>query len=96
MTPSKTQLAAATAATAALLKGSRAGPQSHLGDRLLPHSFCITSSPPLLWLHLLSDTGIALAYLAIPWALLNIVRRRTDIPFGWSPGSSARSSCPAA
>ena len=83
MTPSKTQLAAATATTAVLLIGTAVWTQSHLGDRLLPHSFCITSSAPLLWLHLFSDALIAFSYLMIPWALLNIVRRRTDIPFGW-------------
>jgi hypothetical protein len=83
MTPSKSQLAGATATTAMLLIGVAVWTQSHLGDRLLPHSFCITASPPLLWLHLVSDSLIAFSYLVIPWALLNIVRRRTDIPFGW-------------
>lgn len=83
MTPSKTQLAATTATTAVLLVGAAIWTQSHLGNSLLPHSICITSSQPLLWLHLVSDATIAFAYLMIPWALLNVVRRRRDIPFGW-------------
>ncbi|MFM9902397.1 MAG: ATP-binding protein [Polaromonas sp.] len=57
--------------------------QSNLGARLLPHGFCITGSPALLWLHVMSDSVIALAYLAIPVALLYVIRRRPDVPFGW-------------
>ena len=83
MTPSKKQLVATTAAIGMLLIGAAIWSQARFGDRLLPHSFCITASPPLLWLHLAGDALIALSYLAIPWALLHIVRRRADIPFGW-------------
>lgn len=57
--------------------------QSTRGAQLLPHGFCITGSPSLLWLHVISDSLIALSYLAIPVALLHFVRRRRDIPFGW-------------
>jgi signal transduction histidine kinase len=57
--------------------------QSTTGSRLLPHAFCITGSPPLLWLHVISDALITLAYLVIPIALLHFVRKRRDIDFGW-------------
>ncbi|HSV35647.1 MAG TPA: ATP-binding protein, partial [Ramlibacter sp.] len=33
--------------------------------------------------HVASDSLIALAYLLIPWSILNFVRKRHDIPFGW-------------
>lgn len=57
--------------------------QSNLGAQLLPHGFCITGSPALLWLHVISDSVIAMAYLAIPVALLYVIRHRPEIPFGW-------------
>lgn len=82
-TPSKNQLIGATAACAAALLLVGLWTQARLGDRLLPHSFCITASAPLLWLHLVSDAMIALAYLLIPWSMLYVVRRRPDIPLGW-------------
>jgi C4-dicarboxylate-specific signal transduction histidine kinase len=47
----------------------------------LPHGFCFLWNPELLWLHVLSDGLIALAYFLIPLALLRIVLRRKDIPF---------------
>ncbi|MHB1122061.1 MAG: hybrid sensor histidine kinase/response regulator [Ramlibacter sp.] len=81
--PSRTQLALFTAATAALLLGAGLWSQARLGDRLLPHAFCISASQPLLLLHLVSDGLIAFAYLLIPWAMLNFVRKREDVPFGW-------------
>jgi two-component system NtrC family sensor kinase len=47
----------------------------------LPHGFCFLWNPELLWLHVLSDSLIALAYFLIPVALIRIVRKRKDIPF---------------
>jgi signal transduction histidine kinase len=37
--------------------------------------------PAILWLHVLSDAGIAVAYYTIPLALLYFVRHRKDLPF---------------
>ncbi|URI07082.1 response regulator [Aquincola tertiaricarbonis] len=56
--------------------------QRSFGDGFLPHGFCLTWIPGLLWLHVASDTLIALAYLSIPITLLYFVRRRPDLPFG--------------
>lgn len=81
--PSATQLAGLTALVGVLLAGIGTWSQLKLGDRLLPHAFCISGSQSLLLLHMISDSLIAIAYLAIPCALLNIARRRRDIPFGW-------------
>ena len=83
MAPSGKQLTAATAVTGFVLLAAGLWTQSRLGASLLPHSFCITASPPLLWLHLVSDSLIALAYLLIPAAMLIFIRRRKDVPFGW-------------
>jgi hypothetical protein len=63
--------------------GAAAWAQSSAAARLLPHGYCISGSPALLWLHVISDSLIALAYFAIPVSLVFFVRRRRDIPFGW-------------
>ncbi|WP_347272385.1 PAS domain S-box protein, partial [Leptolyngbya sp. FACHB-36] len=36
-----------------------------------------------MWLHILSDSFIALAYYSIPVTLISFVRRRQDLPFDW-------------
>ncbi len=50
---------------------------------LTPHGFCLLWQPGLIWLHTLSDGAIAVAYFSIPVALSALVRRRTDLDFGW-------------
>ena len=52
--PSRRQLTLATLATAGLLLIAGIWSQSRLGDRLLPHAFCISASEPLMLLHLFS------------------------------------------
>lgn len=49
----------------------------------IPHGHCYLWKPGLVWLHLLSDSLIALAYYSIPLTLLYFVRRRQDLPFNW-------------
>lgn len=49
----------------------------------MPHGHCYLWTPSLLWMHVLSDLLIGLAYLAIPVALLGLRRRRPDLPFNW-------------
>ena len=44
----------------------------------LPHGYCFTWSPGLLWSMVGADAVIALAYFSIPLALLSFVRRRGD------------------
>ena len=48
-----------------------------------PHGFCYLWNRQLMWLHILSDVGIAVAYFTIPFTLLWFVRKRRDIPFSW-------------
>jgi signal transduction histidine kinase len=49
----------------------------------MPHGYCYLWKPGLLWLHVVSDTLIALAYFSIPFTLIHFVRRRRDVPFHW-------------
>jgi len=49
----------------------------------MPHGYCYMWVPGLVWLHVISDSLIALAYLSIPFTLAYFVRRRTDLPFDW-------------
>lgn len=50
---------------------------------LLPHGFCINWTPSLLWLYVVSDTLIVLAYYSIPITLAYFVWRRKDLEFRW-------------
>jgi PAS domain S-box-containing protein len=54
-----------------------------LASHFMPHGFCYLWNMPLVWLHVISDSLIALAYFAIPASLLWIVRKRRDLPFNW-------------
>lgn len=49
----------------------------------IPHGHCYLWKPGLVWLHLLSDSLIAIAYYSIPITLFYFVRRRQDLPFSW-------------
>jgi len=47
----------------------------------IPHGMCLLWQPELLWLHVLSDATIAIAYFTIPFALVYFVSRRHDLVF---------------
>lgn len=49
--------------------------------QFIPHGHCYLWKPGLVWLHLLSDTLIAIAYYSIPIMLVYFVRQRRDVPF---------------
>jgi len=49
----------------------------------MPHGHCFQWTPSVLWLHVLSDVLIALAYYSIPITLVYFVRHRRDLAFGW-------------
>ncbi|MDX2214995.1 MAG: histidine kinase dimerization/phosphoacceptor domain -containing protein [Oculatellaceae cyanobacterium bins.114] len=49
----------------------------------IPHGHCYLWKPDLVWLHVLSDAWIALAYYSIPITLFIFVRKRQDLPFDW-------------
>jgi signal transduction histidine kinase/ActR/RegA family two-component response regulator len=48
-----------------------------------PHGICLLWEPELIWLHVVSDALIALAYFSIPFALAIFVSKRRDVEFGW-------------
>lgn len=47
----------------------------------IPHGHCYLWQPSLVWLHILSDLLISLAYFSIPLMLIYFVRQKKDIPF---------------
>jgi PAS domain S-box-containing protein len=48
-----------------------------------PHGICLLWEPELIWLHVVSDAIIAMAYFSIPFALTIFVWKRRDLKFGW-------------
>ena len=49
----------------------------------MPHGHCYLWNPQLVWLHVVSDGLIVLAYMSIPFTLVYLAHRRRDIPFNW-------------
>ena len=49
----------------------------------MAHGYCYLWRPEILWLHVLSDVLITLAYYSIPATLFYFVRKRRDVPFNW-------------
>ena len=52
-------------------------------SEFIPHGFCYTWDPYVIWLNAASDALIALAYYTIPLTLVYFVRRRRDLAFHW-------------
>jgi signal transduction histidine kinase len=52
-------------------------------DGFIPHGFCYSWSPGLVWFHGVSDSLIALAYSSIPITLVYFIHKRKDLPFNW-------------
>jgi light-regulated signal transduction histidine kinase (bacteriophytochrome) len=50
-------------------------------NHFMPHGHCYFWTPGVLWMHVVSDILITMAYFAIPFVLLHIARRRRDMPF---------------
>jgi len=49
----------------------------------IPHGHCYLWQPKLVWLHVVSNGAIALAYFSIPALLIYFVNQRKDVPFNW-------------
>jgi signal transduction histidine kinase len=47
----------------------------------MPHGMCFLWQPELIWLHVISDATIALAYYAMPVSLIYFATQRQDIRF---------------
>src|SRR5579864_7499349 len=54
-----------------------------LQSDFMPHGMCYLWQPGVLWLNVVADTLITLAYFSIPFTLLYFVRKRTDLQFNW-------------
>jgi signal transduction histidine kinase len=52
-------------------------------DGFMPHGHCYLWQPGVLWLHVISDSLITLAYYSIPVSLIYFVRQRKDLEFHW-------------
>jgi two-component system sensor histidine kinase/response regulator len=47
----------------------------------LPHGYCISWSPPLVLIYVISDLLIFLAYFSMPLAIIHFSRQRPDFPY---------------
>jgi signal transduction histidine kinase len=52
-------------------------------DGFMPHEMCYGLNPAVIWLHVVSDALIAIAYFSIPLTLVYFVRQRKDLVFDW-------------
>jgi hypothetical protein len=50
-------------------------------DGSMPHGHCYLWNQPMMWLNVISDGLIAVAYLTIPVTLIYIARKRKDFAF---------------
>jgi two-component system, NtrC family, sensor kinase len=49
----------------------------------IPHGHCYLWQTKLVWLHVASDSIIAIAYFSIPITLVYFISKREDLPFDW-------------
>ena len=55
-------------------------------ESFMPHGYCFLWQPEVLWLQVISDVTIVIAYYSIPITLLYIMRKRRNIPYKWVLG----------
>ena len=51
-------------------------------EEYMPHGYCYLWMPEVLWLNVLSDAAIVIAYFSIPISLIFFISRRPNFPFG--------------
>ncbi|WP_392482412.1 ATP-binding protein [Nostoc sp. C110] len=54
---------------------------SFQSNGFIPHGHCYLWQSGLVWLHIISDATIALAYYSIPFLLIYFIYKRKDVPF---------------
>jgi len=54
-----------------------------ISEQFAPHGSSLGWLPSILWLNVVVDVLIALAYFTIPFLLFHIARRRKDLPLDW-------------
>lgn len=53
-------------------------------ERYMPHGYCFLWQQELLWMHIISDLVIAVAYFSIPVTITYLLRKnRQTIPYRW-------------
>jgi len=52
-------------------------------QHFLPQGDCYLWAPGVLWMNVLPDLLIAMAYFTIPFVLIYVARRRRDLPLNW-------------
>lgn len=53
-------------------------------ERYMPHGHCYLWEPQLVWLHVVSDLAVALAYFSIPVTLACLLHKRgQQMPYRW-------------
>jgi len=57
--------------------------EQFLNGTFMPHGHCFLWRSDLLFMHVGGDLATAAAYFAIPAALVQLVRNRTDLAFNW-------------
>lgn len=50
------------------------------GQQFLPHGHSYMWTPGILWMHVIADLLVAMAFFAVPFVLLHVARRRRDLP----------------
>lgn len=56
-------------------------------EQFMPHGHCFLWIPKILWMHIIGDVTITLAYYSIPLTLLYLmIKRRQTIPYRWIVG----------
>ncbi|CAN5300382.1 hypothetical protein BH11CYA1_BH11CYA1_22480 [soil metagenome] len=54
---------------------------SHITSGFMPHGYCLRWDPALLFVFILGNAGIAIAYFMIPLALRYFIGKRADLPY---------------
>ena len=52
-------------------------------NEFMPHKMCYLEDAAVLWLNVIPDVLIAVAYYLIPFLLFYFTRKRRDVPFNW-------------
>lgn len=53
-------------------------------ERFMPHGYCLVWEPMLVWMHVISDLTITIAYYSIPITIMYLVqKRKSSLPYKW-------------